>query len=240
MFGTNIGPSYRLFRAFGIPVEATAGSAILLVMVLFAFGRGGDPANMLASILVAAVVFLSVIAHELGHGLAVKKLGHGIGRVVLGPMGGVLIWNGARATRSDRVKVSLAGPAVSLMLAAIGFLAYLPFHHAGGYGWAQAMTEPVFAFKLLKVTFFSMATLNLMWAIFNLLPIYPLDGGQALRSAMGMKMRQRAAMKRSLQVSMATAGVGALAAVLLTRGFILPILLGYLVYMNWQEWQRNF
>lgn len=240
MFGTNVGPSYRLFRVFGIPVEASATSAILLVMVLFAFGGGGDPANMIASILVAAVVFLSIIAHEIGHGLAVKKLGHGIGRVVLGPMGGVLIWNGARATRADRVKVSLAGPAVSLMLAAIGFLAYLPFHHAGGYGLLQAMAEPVLGLKLLKVTFSSMATLNLMWAIFNLLPIHPLDGGQALRAAMGMKMRQRQAMKRSLQVSMVTAGLGVLASVLLTRTLFLPILLGYLVYMNWQEWQRNF
>ncbi|MFT6400477.1 MAG: Zn-dependent protease [Bradymonadia bacterium] len=239
MFGTNIGPSYRLFRAFGIPVEASASSAILLVMVLFAFGGGSDPANMIASLLVAAVVFISVIAHELGHGLAVKKLGHGIGRVVLGPMGGVLIWDGTRATRADRVKVSLAGPAVSLMLAVIGFLAYLPFHHAGGYGWAQAMAEPVFGLKLLKVTFFSMATLNLMWAVFNMLPIYPLDGGQALRSAMGMKMRQRAAMKRSLQVSMVTAGLGVVAGAL-TGTLFIPILLGYLAYMNWQEWQRNF
>jgi hypothetical protein len=56
---------------------------------------------------------------------------------------------------------------------------------------------------------------------------------------MGMKMRQRAAMKRSLQVSMVTAGLGVVAGAL-TGTLFIPILLGYLAYMNWQEWQRNF
>lgn len=237
MFGTQIGPAHRLFRAFGIPVEASPSAAFLLALILLSFGRGGSTA-MIGSILVAGVVFVSVVAHELGHGLMVRRLGHRPLRVVLGAIGGVLMWDAARATRMDRIKVALAGPAVSLLLSVLAFVAYLPFHSSGGFGFYAARSEPAVMLALLKMTLSATVVLNLFWGIFNLLPIYPMDGGHALRSALGLRMPHRKALRTSLQISMATAGIVGVAAVLLTGDIFITILLAWMFYMNWTEWSR--
>ena len=237
MIYQNTGPTYQLFSAFGIPVRASASVAILVAMVLLSFGRGG-PEMMLASILIAVVVLLSIIAHELGHGVMVKRLGHRPREVILHFIGGVLLWEAGRATRKDRIKVALAGPAVSLLLGLIAFLAYLPLHKTGGFGVYAARSEPVMGLMVLKMTLSATVVLNVFWGLFNLLPIYPMDGGHALRSAMGLKMRQSQAIRRSLKVSMVTAGAVGLVAFLLTRDIFITILLAWMLYQNWVEWNR--
>ena len=237
MFHQNVGPTYRLFSAFGIPVQASASAGILVAFVMLTFGRGG-PDAMLGSILIAASVLLSIIAHELGHGLMVKRLGHRPREVILHFIGGVLTWDASRATRKDRIKVALAGPAVSLLIGVLAFLIYLPFHETGGFGVYAVQAEQIPGIKMLKMTLSATIVLNLFWGVFNLLPIYPMDGGHALRSALGLKMSQFQAVRRSLQVSMGTAGAVALAAILLTGDIFITILLAWMLYQNWVEWNR--
>jgi Zn-dependent protease len=237
MLYRNTGSTYRLFSAFGIPVQASASSAILIAMVLLSFGRGG-PEMMVASIFIAAVVFFSIVAHEFGHGLMVRRLGHRPGQIILHWIGGVLTWDASRATRKDRIKVALAGPAVSLLLGLAAFLAYMPLHKTGGFGLSAARSEPVLGLMVLKMTLSAAVLLNVFWGLFNLLPIYPMDGGQALRSALGLKMRQSQAVRRSLQVSMGTAVAVGLVALLLTGDIFITILLGVMFYLNWEEWRR--
>lgn len=220
------GHSTRLFRIGRVPVYADAGAALLLVLLLIMFGGGRGPAGMIAGVLITLIVFASVLAHELGHAFAIRRLGYGDSRIVLGGLGGVCQWSG-RPTRGDRIRIALAGPAVSAALGAAGF-ALLSALRAGGIG-----ADTIFGY-----TIYVAAWLNIAWAIFNLLPVQPMDGGQATRAFLGTRMPHHRAVRLSLQLSLGVAVGLALLAVALTKSLFVPILLAWMAFQNWQELQR--
>jgi Zn-dependent protease len=107
--------------------------------------------------------FGCVLLHELGHALAARRFGIGTSDITLYPIGGV-----ARLTRMPRAPgvellIALAGPAVNLAIA------------AGLYPLARVTGG--FPADLLAV--------NLVLALFNLIPAFPMDGGRVLRALMG-------------------------------------------------------
>ncbi len=107
--------------------------------------------------------FGCVLLHELGHALAARRFGIGTADITLYPIGGV-----ARLTRMPRAPgvellIALAGPAVNLAIAAV----LLPLVHA----------RSGFLAELLLV--------NLVLALFNLIPAFPMDGGRVLRALLG-------------------------------------------------------
>ncbi len=222
----NTGHSTRLFRVGRVPVYADAGAALLLVLLLVMFGSGRGPAGMIAAVLITIIVFASVLAHELGHAFAIRRLGYGDSRIVLGGLGGVCQWSG-RPTRWDRIRISLAGPAVSMALGLGGF-ALLSALRAGGIG-----AETIFGY-----TVYVAAWLNVGWALFNMLPVQPMDGGQATRAFLGTRMPQHRAVRLSLQISLGVAIVLAAVSLALTSSLFIPILLAWMAFQNWQELQR--
>jgi membrane-associated protease RseP (regulator of RpoE activity) len=115
-----------------------------------------------------AVVFVSVLLHELGHVMAARLLG-ARPRVVLSGLGGRTLTAGL--SRGRRVAVLLAGPLASLLVA--------------GALWALVNWAPFPAFlreeRLLWVVAtgtYLLIVVNLVWGALNLLPLWPLDGGQ--------------------------------------------------------------
>jgi stage IV sporulation protein FB len=210
-----------LFRIAGIPVAADAGAIVLLALILVGWSRGGGAVAVAGAVLVAVVAFFSVIAHELGHAFAVRRLGYGKSEIRLGMMGGVCIWRG-RATHRDRVLIALAGPAVSLVLGGIGLLV-----------WKTAGPS-IASFWPAHQALMGLMILNLAWGIFNLLPIHPMDGGQALRSGLAMKLRWRQAVEISLIFSIVCSIAVAVWAV--SAGMLIAaILLGFFAWRNMQE-----
>lgn len=208
---------YRLFRAFGFPVFANMGAGLLLVlMVLFQADSGVLGAVFGLSL--GLGILLSVLAHELGHAFAVQKLGYGASTILLSMFGGLCRWRG-RARPLDQVAISLAGPLVSLVLGiALYFGApYVPGQIAG--------------FLVRQLGF-----LNLLWFAFNLLPVHPMDGGQALRALMASRLPVWRATEISLIVSMAI-GVAVATLALVYGYYVAGIMLGMMVAQNVQEWQ---
>jgi Zn-dependent protease len=116
-------------------------------------------------------LFLIVMVHEFGHALACRQVGGTANQIVLWPLGGVAYV--APPPRPGATLWSIAaGPLVNLVLLPIlSVLAVL----SRSMGWAEAMPN---AYALLEAVRF----INLVLLIFNMLPIYPLDGGQILRS----------------------------------------------------------
>ncbi len=222
MIGNSLRPEFKLFSVLRVPVYADKSALFLLALVLFLYGRGG-PQAMVGSIAIAIVAFVSVVAHELGHAVAVRKLGYGASKIVLGGFGGVCQWSG-RPTRGDRIRVALAGPAVSLVLGAIGMALFIPFRDS------LASMPP------LRTAISALMFLNVFWGVFNLLPIFPMDGGQAMRSALAFKYSPSAARRKSLIISGAVGVTVAIGAYLM--GFwAASIIVAMLLVQNWNEWQ---
>ncbi|MCB9533893.1 MAG: hypothetical protein H6698_06175 [Myxococcales bacterium] len=220
MFGLSLQPRHRLFSVFGVPVFADTSALALLAIVLWTNGRGG-PSAIVGSLLLAAVVFVSLVGHELGHALMIRARGYGRSDIILGGLGGVCRWQGS-PTRGDMIRIALAGPAVSLGLAAVSGA----LHAVTPVGLAAGLPAQVLRLGLI---------VNLVWGVFNLIPIYPMDGGRALRSALAFRYSMRDATRRSLQVSFAC-GVAAIGLGVFVRDPIAVAVVALLLFQNWREW----
>ena len=157
-----------LGRIFGTDIRATGGFFLLLA---FCFYRYGSSGVALAAIFCIAVV-LSLLVHEFGHVFAVRKQLGSESVVILWGLGGLCLHEPARSPR-QRIIISLMGPAFTALFGGI-MLAV----------WKFAPLPHPAAQRLVWILLW----INTAWLIFNILPIRPLDGGQALESALEMKM----------------------------------------------------
>jgi Zn-dependent protease len=161
-------------RVLGIPIYLNASMFLLAAVVTFVYGdyvrsQLGLPAQAAYAVGFGFVVCLlgSVLLHELGHALTARRSGIGVRGITLELLGG---WTEMdRDAPNPRVDalVSLAGPAVSLVL--------------GGVATALSFALP--DNTVAGQIFFQLAASNLIVAVFNVLPGLPLDGGRALRAA---------------------------------------------------------
>jgi len=127
----------------------------------------------LAGITTTVFVFVCVLLHELGHSLTAIKEGISIRKITLFIFGGVAQLEHEPKSSMSELKITLAGPLVSLALALIiGVLAFFI-----GNLLNEAFTESL---PLLFLVY--LAYVNFVMGIFNLIPAFPLDGGRLLRS----------------------------------------------------------
>lgn len=149
----------------------------------------------------------SIVLHEFGHSLQARREGMAVERVILYALGGVAFISGlGRWKPGADVRITAAGPLVSLALACIfGPLALL----ASGAGW------PDWVLGLLAF----LAWANAVLLVFNLLPVFPLDGGRLLHATLWRVRGYEAAAAWTTRVSLAVAGAVLAAGVVL--GFVL-------------------
>src|ERR1700758_3779665 len=162
--------SIRLFGLAGIDVFLHW--SWFLVAVYEIQSRSGRYSSILWNILEYLALFLIVLLHEFGHALACGQVGGNANRIVLWPLGGVAYVDPPPRPGATLWSIA-AGPLVNVALVpTLGFLAVL----AHSPLWTAAGRPNVY--ELLPSVFW----INLGLLIFNILPIYPLDGGQILRS----------------------------------------------------------
>ena len=157
------------FTIFGIPVRVQ----IWFVALALILGAGWFHNDVAAITVFCGIVFVSVLAHELGHAFMGRAFGLKPA-ITLHGLGGLTSWVGGRAVGPGRsLAISLAGPAVGIV---IGLLVVL-------LGIAIPILAPDYqAPPLAKDLFLAALFVNFGWSIFNLLPVVPLDGGNAFRS----------------------------------------------------------
>jgi len=215
---TGTGQKTYLMSLLGTPIYADI-SFLFLMLFFLVVGYNGTAASLQSSIILLIVAAPSIIIHELGHAMMIRRRGLGQSTIVLGGMGGACMWSGHRATRIDQILVSLAGPAAGLAVG-LPVLAYVQTFGYPGNLWVRT--------ALWYVLF-----VNIGWSIFNLMPLWPMDGGAALRAFLSTR---RQGLRLSLQISMATAVVLGLLALQSGETFILLLLL-YFGWLNFQEYQ---
>jgi Zn-dependent protease len=133
--------------------------------------RKGNYSSVTWNVLEYLALFLIVTLHEFGHALACRQVGGTADTIVLWPLGGVAYVNPPPRPGATLWSIA-AGPLVNVALGVILFIVGLL---SRSLGWAEAAPDVQ---ALLKAVW----TINLGLLIFNILPIYPLDGGQILRS----------------------------------------------------------
>ena len=167
-------------------------------------------------------LFLIVLMHEFGHALACRQTGGTANNIVLWPLGGVAYVDPPQRPGATLWSLA-AGPLVNVALVPItfGMLAI-----ANAAGWAATMPD------LHRLLYIVAVYINLGLLIFNMLPIYPLDGGQILRSLLWFRMGRA----RSLMVAVVVGFLGVAAMVgwaLLAHSAWLGILAVFILMNCW-------
>jgi Zn-dependent protease/CBS domain-containing protein len=179
-----MGGSFKIGRFSGIDVRVHW--TFLLLLAFFAFlgyQTSGSLAGALTPTAVIVALFICVVLHEFGHSLVAQRLGIGIHSITLLPIGGVSNLESLPEKPSDEVKITLAGPLVNVVLAPIFFGVGLLF------GAVPRMPADLFmGIGSVGQFFFYLAYLNVVLAVFNLLPAFPLDGGRILRALLATRL----------------------------------------------------
>jgi stage IV sporulation protein FB len=205
------------FSLFRIPVEIQP--FFWVTLVLLGGVNGVDTAAEIFKILIFVVAgTISILVHEFGHALTARKYGAST-HIVLQAFGGYAAYTGSRMSRLQSFLITAAGPAIQIALAVVAYVIsrYLPnLNETGAY----------FLNDLIGISLF--------WAILNLLPVMPLDGGQMLNAVLGPK-RIKITLWVTIIVSVA---VGTFMFVK-TRSIIFPIFLGMFAWQAFQALQEN-
>lgn len=244
MLGTSTTPYDLRFRFLDIPVR------IHPLFWLMAGVLGFRENDLPATAIWIGCVLVSILVHEYGHGLMAKHF-HGSPSIVLYGLGGLCYSQGER-TPGQRLAVLFAGPGAGFILCAIVLgVTSLALGLTGGEHLAviqrlvglkadkdlffDAMGK--FPSPTIFMIYFSLIWINLLWGLVNLLPIYPLDGGQATQVVLS-QVDRRNGVRRSHIVSLVTAGVLAVLAASVSRRDFFPIIFfGILAFLNYQVLQ---
>lgn len=134
--------------------------------------------TVVLGLIASLVLFASVVAHEFAHALVARRLGIPIGGITLFLFGGVATILNEPASAADELRVAIAGPALSVVLAVV-FYVFSIGAAALGWLWGETLC-------------FLLSFANASLAIFNLLPAFPSDGGRVLRALLWMWLRSQA------------------------------------------------
>jgi Zn-dependent protease len=183
--------SFHLFRLFGVNVFLHW--SWFLVALYEIQSRGHSYESMVWNGIEYLALFLIVLMHEFGHALACRQVGGRADQIVLWPLGGVAYVSPPQRPGAMLWSIA-AGPLVNVALAPILFILSLA---SRSFGWSETMPN---AHLFLDTILF----VNLMLLVFNLMPFYPLDGGQILRSLLWFFLGRA----RSLMVATSIGFVG--------------------------------
>jgi Zn-dependent protease/CBS domain-containing protein len=168
--------SFRLFRIAGIDIGVHYTWIFIFIFISWSLAMGFFPAAYpgwdtltywITGIIAALMLFVSVLLHELAHSLVAKRRGIPVNSITLFFFGGVSNLEEEPKKPMAEFTMAIVGPGMSLVLALIFYLLFLI---------PADKTSPLAA--MLNY----LALINLILAVFNLLPGFPLDGGRVLRS----------------------------------------------------------
>lgn len=187
---------------------------------------GWNPDRLDLVLIWVLCVFFSILIHELGHALVAEGFGYPT-EIMLYHFGGLARFQpGYRFPPYQSLLISLAGPFAQFFLAGLILAAMV------GY---QLFNQP--DHEYVEVVFNDLMWINVGFAIINLFPLFPLDGGQVLEALLGMA-GVRTARLWALRVSILTGILGAVLMVNLHMTSV-AVMFGLIVMMNVQELQAR-
>ncbi|HLV21906.1 MAG TPA: site-2 protease family protein [Polyangiaceae bacterium] len=168
------------FNLLGFPVHIQPGFWLLALLI----GSAGKQGLLQSSILIA-VIFVSVLVHELGHAYAARSYGQKP-TILLHMMGGLTSWVPTHDIGRRRgIIVTLAGPLAGF---ALGLAAFAIAAAAAGERRIDGYEDSQLLWSMQML-----ASINFVWSTINLLPVLPFDGGQIMALALGKERRRMAA-----------------------------------------------
>jgi len=180
------------------------------------YAAGNDPMIFVLTFMLAG--FISILVHELGHALTVRKFGYPT-EITLHSFGGYATFPPNQLDRKQRFLVTAAGPGLQIALAILLLILdrFIPIPEG----------------SLLARLVFYLVYVSILWAILNCLPVYPMDGGQMMAAILGPRREHLVYL-----ISVFLAVFIGIAAFFLNL-LLLPIFMALFAWQNWQLYQNT-
>lgn len=207
------------FKLLNFPIEIKPFFLVIVVFIGSDLYHGLGITGLLLWIITAT---LSILAHEFGHALWARWYGASP-KIQLNGFGGLCSWQNNKSfiAKQDLI-ISLAGPLTGL---ALGILS----------GGLLLIAQKLDIYNLIMIAKFSIYC-NIIWSLFNLLPIIPLDGGQAVRSIIKI-FKGPFEEKLALQISYYSATILAIVSIFYLNAIILSLFFGYYAYSSHRQYK---
>ncbi|MCC9605144.1 site-2 protease family protein [Blastopirellula sp. JC732] len=242
------------FDAFGIPVRVSAYFWIMAGLIGYQFGQafneeGYGSADPRVFGIAVVVIFLSILLHELGHAVLMRYFGHSPS-ITLYHLGGLAHYqaegfaprNSYRRVNNStwaQIAISFAGPGADFLFAGLTIAILIGAGYISGRpplafelltGQGEVLGAATFGVRALVMI---ILYVNIWWGILNLVPVYPLDGGQIARELF-LWFTPYNGVRYSLYVSIGFAGLLVLYG-LQTRSPFLAIMFAMMAMGNYQQ-----
>jgi Zn-dependent protease len=185
--------NFKLATFFGIPLNVNIFTFLFIAYIYLTNPNEfieGLPikANLFATAMFC-IMLVFVVMHEYGHCLMARRLGWKVCDITIYPLGGLAKMESANCNPREEILVTMAGPLVNLVLA---FL----------FAIATIVTFMINQDAIATIiAFFALLMMNLIIFIFNLLPIFPMDGGRLLRAFLTYRMGYEKATRFTVKFS---------------------------------------
>ena len=184
MFG---GRSIQVARVFGVRIGVDVSWFFVFFLVIYLMSQnyrqifpGQETKAFVLAVVSAILFFLSILLHELGHALTAKRLGIGIASIDLWLFGGIAKMERDTRSAGEEFKVAAAGPAVTLIIAAVCFGAASLISGVDAAARGTALEDSGVSGTVAVLGWLALVNISLL--LFNLIPGFPLDGGRIARA----------------------------------------------------------
>ena len=204
------------FNLFAIPVRVEPWFWLTMAFI----GGGLHARDSLSIVFVFIFMlagFISILVHELGHALTIRKFGLPT-EITLHGFGGYATYPAGKLDRKKSFLVTAAGPGLQMALALLLIMLY--------------KFIPIPPKSLLNRLFINLREVSIIWALLNCLPIYPMDGGQMMAAILGPR---RESLVHLISIFFA------ITIVIMTFRFPsfwpLTVFMAFFAWQNWQTYQ---
>jgi Zn-dependent protease len=235
--------SLKLITVRGIPIRVHGSFLLILLWAAwlgFSTRAAGWPLGVLFWVMFTLLLFVCVVLHELGHSLVAQLFGVTVQDITLWPIGGVARFVKLPQRPYQEFLITAAGPAVNLLLAIV--LGAVALAWIGPAHLLALVTSPYQLERLLtgvsaEALLLMLALNNLLLAIFNLIPAFPMDGGRLVRSVLAAFMPFGRATKVASWLGQGAAvAMGVIG--LLTGSLFLGLVAAFVFVAAWGERQQ--
>jgi Zn-dependent protease/CBS domain-containing protein len=183
----NADRALRIGTIHGIPIKVDWSFLVVFALLTWSLAAGGLPElasgyrtgeYWVAAVVTTGAFFLSLLAHEMSHSLVALRTGTGVRDITLWLLGGVSRIEDEPDNASDDLRIALVGPGASILVAIAAFATAI-------------VTDLLGAPSLVVACIVWLGSINVLLALFNLVPAAPLDGGRVLRAILWRRRRDR-------------------------------------------------
>jgi stage IV sporulation protein FB len=221
------------FSLLGIPVRVHP--LFWAVALLFGLSGNQKPLDML---LWVGTVFVSILVHEMGHALAARSYGWPP-RITLHSFGGLASYHPTFHNTRSQILITAAGPGAGFLFAGLIIALIALAGHRVIFGWQFGVLPlrfDLFESMPLNRLIVDLLYVNIFWGLINLLPVYPLDGGQISRELLAL-VSPADSVRQSLWLSVITAAAVAVLAFTRLNDRYIAIFFAYLAYTSYSTLQ---